>query len=158
MEIKITQATDAHIQGIAELWKESMGFHEEIDAHFAVHENAHTDYVPHLQEVMQKKDAQVLVALDKERVVAYSVSLLFERPPVFEERIYGFISDLAVTSDYRRKGIGGKLLDSMIEWFESKNVKRIELRVVAQNDVGYSFWRKHGFRDFMHELYITRKL
>ena len=157
MEIEIIPATDAHIQEIAEVWKESMNFHSDIDVHFAVREDAHTGFVPHLQEVMQKEDAQVLVALDKGCVVAYSISLLFKRPPIFEERIYGFISDLAVKSDYRRKGIGSKMLKKMIEWFKSQDVKRIELRVVAQNDVGYSFWKKHGFRDFMHELYITRK-
>lgn len=157
METEITPATDAHIQGITEIWKESMDFHSNIDAHFAARENAHTEFIIHLQEVMQKKDALTLVALEKGRVVAYSISLLFMRPPIFEERVYGFISDMAVKSDYRRKGIGGKLLDKMIEWFESQNVKRIELRVVAQNEVGYSFWKKHGFRDFMHELYITIK-
>ena len=157
MKIEIIQATDAHIQEIAGIWKESMDFHSNIDAHFAARENAHTEFITHLREVMQKKDALTLVALEKGRVVAYSISFLFMRPPIFEERVYGFISDIAVKSDYRRKGIGEKLLDKMIEWFESQNVKRIELRVVAQNEVGYSFWRKHGFRDFMHELYITIK-
>jgi GNAT superfamily N-acetyltransferase len=157
MEIEITPATDAHISEIMKIWKESMDFHKDIDAHFAVREDAHTDFEPHLREVMQKEDAQILVALEKGRVVAYSITLLFMRPPIFEERIYGFISDLAVKSDYRRKGIGRKMLKRMIEWFESRNVKRIELRVVAQNEVGYSFWKKHGFRDFMHELYIIRK-
>jgi len=50
------------------------------------------------------------------------------------------------------------MLAKIFEWFESRNMDRIELRVLAKNQIGYSFWKKHGFKDYMHVLYLNRKL
>ena len=74
-----------------------------------------------------------------------------------ERETYGFIDTMAITSDYRRQGIGEQMLDRIFEWFDSQDIDRIELSVSARNQVGYSFWRKHGFHDFMHRLYLDKK-
>ena len=57
----------------------------------------------------------------------------------------------------RRKGIGEQMLGRIFEWFTSRHVDMIELSVSARNQVGYSFWRKHGFGDYIHRLYLNRK-
>lgn len=157
MEIEIHPAEDSHIPGIIEIWKELMDFHKDIDPLFTRTEDGHVAFADHMNKLIHSEDAQVLVALDKEAVVAYSVSEIFARPPVFQHRISGFISDLAVRSNYQRKGIGEQMLCRMFEWFKSRNICRIELRVASKNEIGYSFWKKHGFQDYMHILYLQRK-
>jgi ribosomal protein S18 acetylase RimI-like enzyme len=59
-----------------------------------------------------------------------------------------------VKYSYRRKGIGEKLLQEMLKWFAAHELHRIELRVLSANEVGYNFWKKQGFRDYMHMLYL----
>ena len=104
------------------------------------------------------EDTLVMVALDESRVVGFSVSQINKYAPIWVEReTYGFIDTIAITSDYRRQGIGEQMLDRIFEWFASRDIDRIELSVSASNQVGYSFWRKHGFRDFMHRLYLDKK-
>jgi GNAT superfamily N-acetyltransferase len=58
-----------------------------------------------------------------------------------------------VTSKHRRKGIGTKLLQEALEWFKSLGLERIELSIVPANIESSSFWKKHGFQDYMHKLF-----
>jgi len=143
--MEITSATDAHVPEIVEVWKEFMDFHKDIDIRFPMKENAHLSWEKNLRDLMTSEDALVLVALDKDCVVGYSIALIDKYPPVFEREIYGFIASMAVQSNYRRKGIGERMLGKIFQWFESWNIDKIELTVTAQNQIGYSFWKKYGF-------------
>lgn len=155
--MKIELATDSQVPEIIELWKELMDFHKNIDPFYTISADAHVKMGQHVKDLIKSKDAYVLVALDKGKVIAYSVAQAYKYPPVFDREYYGIINDLAVKSEYRRKGIGSQLLSKMFEWFESRKLDRIELRVIPDNKIGNSFWKKHGFKDYLHRLYLERK-
>jgi ribosomal protein S18 acetylase RimI-like enzyme len=154
--MEIILAKNSDVPEIAEIWKEFMDFHKDIDPYFTRSEDGHSNFGKYVEDLIKAEDSQVLVALEQGRVVAYSIAQIAKPPPVFEHQTYGFISDVAVKSNYRRKGIGERLLVKIYEWFESNKISRIELRVAAKNEIGYSFWKKHGFRDFVHVLYLNR--
>ncbi|HEY32687.1 MAG TPA: GNAT family N-acetyltransferase [Dehalococcoidia bacterium] len=106
---------------------------------------------------MGGEDTLVLVALDKNRAIGFSISQVNKYAQIWVEReTYGYIDTMVITADYRRKGIGEQMLDRIFEWFASQDIYMIELTVAARNQVGYSFWGKHGFRDFAHRLYLQR--
>jgi len=152
--MEIITATEKHIPEIVELWKEFMDFHKDIDPRFPMRKDAHLEWEKHLRELMKSEDTQVLVVLDKNQAVGYSVSQINKYAPLWECETYGMIDTLAVKSNYRRKGIGEQMLVKIMEWFKMYNVDRVELSVAARNQVGYHFWRKHGFRDYIHRLYL----
>ena len=157
-KMKIVKAAEKHIPEIIELWKELTDFLKDIDpdALWSRSKNGHTNWEKLLRGVMGSENALVLVALYKGHVVGYSISEISRYPPIYEREIYGFIDDMAVRSDYRRKGIGEQMLGRILQWFESRNIDRIELTVAAKNQLGYSFWKKHGFKDYMRRLYLDR--
>lgn len=157
MEVKIAVATDSHVPEIVEVWKEFMDFHKDVDPRFPMRKDAHLNFEKHLRELMESEDNLILVALDKNQVVGFSTSRIAKYTPVWERETYGYVDTMAVTSDYRRKGIGERMLAKILEWFESRNIDRIELSVAARNQIGYSFWRKHGFKDYTHHLYLDRR-
>jgi ribosomal protein S18 acetylase RimI-like enzyme len=152
--VEIITATDKHIREIIELWKELMDFHTEIDSRNPRSKNGHLNWEKYLRELMKSENNLILVALERNTVVGFSISQISTYPPVFINKTYGFISDIAVKSGYRRKGIGEKMLAEIFNWFESHGIDRIELSVAAGNETGYSFWKKHGFKDFSHKLYM----
>lgn len=154
----IIEATDSHVPGIVEVWKELMDFHRNIDPFFTRNENAHIYFKTYVAEHIQSDDAYVLVCVDNGEVVGFAISFIHAYPPIFLEKTCGFISDIAVTSGYRRKGIGSALLEKIFTWFASRGITRVELRVASQNQIGYAFWKKHGFTDYMHVLYKTGEL
>jgi ribosomal protein S18 acetylase RimI-like enzyme len=157
VSIEIVEAKDSHVIDMIELWKEFMDFHRNIDAQFTRGENGHAAFRTHVLDWIQSEDALVLAALENSRVVGYSMSEIRKYPPVYDKDSYGIIESMAVASSHRRRGIGDLMLVRIFDWFASRNIDRIELSVAARNQVGYSFWRKHGFRDYRHRLYLDRK-
>ena len=154
--MEITVATESHVPEIIEIWQEFMDFHKDIDPRFPVRENAHLSFEKHLRDLMKSEDTLVLVALDKGCVVGFSDSQIKKYPPIWERETYGVISSMVVQSNYRRQGIGERMLDKIYDWFESRNIARIELSVAARNQIGNSFWKKHGFQDYIHRLYLEK--
>jgi len=151
--IEIVRAEERHISDIDKLWLEFMRFHQDIDHIFTPLDGA----VPGFEEeqvrrLMKSEDGLVLVALDSGRVVGYSLSEIRSSRGL-ELETFGAIDHVAVTASYRRRGIGEEMLSEILKWFQSRNIDRVELEVLAKNQVGYSFWKKHGFTDYRHRLY-----
>ncbi len=60
----------------------------------------------------------------------------------------GFTEDCYVIPSFRKKGIGSQLVISAMKWFQSKQISRIQLSLVARNIESEAFWRKSGFDTF----------
>ena len=80
--------------------------------------------------------------------------MISQRPSFFDNTEFGFISDIAVTTEERRNGAGRMMLDQIIGWFKSKQINRVETSVTAMNNIGNAFWDKQGFRDYERVLYL----
>jgi len=156
--MEIITAQDHHILSIVEIWKELMDYHAALDPFLTRRLNGHLHFECFLREMMSSPDALVLAALARDSVLGYSISRISKYPPVFVNETYGYICDMAVREAYRRKGIGQRMLASIFEWFESRGITRIELRAVAANTPGCSFWKKMGFEIFSHTMFLTRSL
>lgn len=79
-----------------------------------------------------------LIAKINNQIVGYIIGIT--------KKNIGTIVSIAVKKDYRKKGIGKKLLDSIIEYFKSKNVSLINLQVRIDNYEAISFYEKNGFK------------
>ncbi|PIV19955.1 MAG: hypothetical protein COZ69_04380 [Deltaproteobacteria bacterium CG_4_8_14_3_um_filter_45_9] len=151
--IQIVNAKYAHVPEIVEIWKEFIDFHMERDAFFTRSEDGHLNFEKHVRKLIESENSRVLVALDGGKVVAYSIAHLAHHPPVFKNVNYGFISDIAVRQEYRRKGIGGDILHKIKNWFSKQGITRIELRVSSKNEVAQSFWIRQLFKEYVYVMY-----
>ena len=152
--IKIVKAEENHIKDICQLWLEFMNFTREIVPVFALREGALPVFErEYLRPAMAAENSLVLVALDGERVVGYSYSLFVEPAKIEKREKQGYIHDMFVTADYRRRGIGKKMYDEILKWFRSEAINRVELEVLPENKVAGSFWGKHGYTEFKRTLY-----
>lgn len=157
MKVRIKLAGEQHIPGVVEVWKDFMDFHQSKDPFFTRREGAEKDFSNYFRKVISSKDTHALVALvNKEKVIGFSISAIKNHPPVFTDTKYGEIIDLAIHDEYRCRGIGEEMLRIIFEWFDAHDARRIELRVAAQNFIGYSFWEKHGFVEDLHVLHLDR--
>jgi GNAT superfamily N-acetyltransferase len=152
--VEIVKAEERHFSELSEVWKEFMDFHKRIDPYLTRKEDGHIIFINYMRELMAKPEENLLlVALDSEHVVGYSLSMVAKRAPVFEQQVYGLISDMAVAGGYRRKGVGEKMLAEIFKWFRSKGINRVELSVAHGNPLGGPFWKKQGFKDYLHRVY-----
>ena len=153
-KIQITKARDKHIPEIVELWKEFMDYHKEFDSRFPMRENAYLSFQNHLKELMTSENKIVYIALDNDHVVGFATCSINTQAPIWEIEKYGTIDTLVVESQYRRKGIGAKMLSTINEWFGVQSIVRIEVSLAIKNQVAQSFWRKHGYQDHTLRLYL----
>ncbi len=152
--MEIVKAEEKHIPEIIDLWEEFSKFHEPFDPRFPMVDNVLTGYEENIRSLVAAEDTRILAALDKGRVVGYAVVQIRKSSPAWKREKYGYVEEMAVTASSRRKGIGGKLLQEILNWFKAENIDMIELSVASKNRIGYSFWEKHGFRDYLHHLYL----
>lgn len=59
----------------------------------------------------------------------------------------GIIYGIAVKTEYQKKGIGRKLIEHEIQYFESNGVKRIQLTVESGNQNALGFYEHVDFRE-----------
>ncbi len=151
--VDIIKGEEKHVADIGKLWLEFLLFHANIDPIWTPIENPIQGFTEnHLRRVIQSEDWLVLVVLDKERVIGYSLSEIRRITPQ-NVRIYGYIDQIAVTEIYRQKGVGKQMYEEIVRWFKSNNIKRVELGTTAENLIGNSFWHKQGFKVYMHTLF-----
>jgi len=153
-KIEIVAAQESHMPGLIEVFKELMSHHKDIDYRFPMKADSQLVYQKRLLDYMNNEHTQILAALEDNEVVGFASLQIVQYPPVFEPGTYGIIDDMGVKAKCRRKGIGEKLLKETYKWFKSKNVDRVELSVLVQNNVGYSFWEKQGFKDYLHRMFV----
>ncbi len=145
--MEIIEAAEKHIPEITKLWMEFMYFNSEIEPYDTNGENVLTQVETHLKNMIDSEDSLLLVAIEDECVVGYSISSVTLRPSLFKGRDIGHIYDIAITTAHRGKGIGRRMLDRIKTWFESKNVDRIELSDITRKTVPDSFWKEQGFKE-----------
>lgn len=152
-EIEYREATEQDIPQIIELWKEFIDFHKVRDPFFSRSKEGPENFGKFILENLGKGDAFVHVAETNGKVVAHILATIQSYPPAFEIKRYGLVNDLAVSSEYRRLGIGEHLFTMAKDWFEERGVKRMEIEIVIANEVSTSFWTKMGLKPYKEKCY-----
>jgi ribosomal protein S18 acetylase RimI-like enzyme len=58
----------------------------------------------------------------------------------------GIFNFLVILPEYRNLGYGSILMDKALEYFETQQVKKIEIKIVYGNDEAVRFYEKYGFK------------
>ncbi len=151
--MEVVKARKSDIPAILEIWKELMDFHVPFDSRYTLSDDAEESMGKNLARLIAAEDALVIIAVENTKPMGFGIARIDKYPPVFVKQTCGTIEDLAVSSEHRRKGLGELMVKEVLDWFRFRGIDRVELRVASMNTVGYSFWRKHGFTDYMHIMY-----
>ncbi len=153
-EITIRKATVEDVPAIVELWKELMDFHKECDRLFSRSENGHKAFTDFITGHISSDTSCVFVAEVGMDIVGYCLAVVEKSPPVLEIKEYGFIQSIAVTGEYRRGGIGERLIKEALSFFKEKGLHRIEARHSARNKLATGFWAKMGFKPYLKTVFL----
>ena len=151
--IQIRDASKVDVDGICAIWCEMMDFHAARDWNFARSKDGESNFGKYICSCLGKDDAHVCVADSEGKIVGYCLGLISKNPPVFERRVFGLISDIAVAEEYRRTGIARALFEDMMAWLRKQGMERVELSVACTNEVAQRFWEGLGFKPYMKKLY-----
>ena len=95
-----------------------------------------------LKKIQQNSNHIIHVAVDDNKIVG-STTLLVEQKFIHDGGLVGHIEDVVVRKDYEGKGIGIKLVMSMLERAKEKNCYKTILD--CKNDVK-QFYERIGFK------------
>lgn len=152
MTFEIRRATARDIKEILPVWGELAGFHASLDPAFTPSSEWPREYGAYLRSLMSREDALALVAKDGTEIIGYAVGRVTTLPPFFEHRIRGYIHDVYVREEFRRRGLGRRLVEQILTWFRRRGVTMVELTVAANNRDAIPFWERLGFFVYMHQM------
>ena len=95
-----------------------------------------------LKKIKQNSNHMIYVAIDNKKIVG-STTLLIEQKFIHDGGLVGHIEDVVVRKDYEGKGIGIKLVTSMLERAKEKNCYKTILD--CKDDVK-QFYERIGFK------------
>ena len=92
------------------------------------------------------KNALIFVAIAENKIVGYILALInfysYRRVnPICD------IENLIIEEDYRKNGVGSKLMENVRKAAKEKAAKKLRVNAIAQNKNALSFYRSHGFED-----------
>ena len=99
-----------------------------------------------LKDLIQRNDAQVLVAIVEERIVGSGYALIRNSEPYFAPEQFAYLGFMFVSPQQRGKGINGKITEKLIEWSKKRNLTEFQLDVYAENDSALKAYTKLGFK------------
>ena len=92
----------------------------------------------YFRKLYQKSPEGFIVAEDKGKILGYAIGEV--------QKDCGKIISIAVHPAWRKKGIGKKLANFLIEHFKKENLKKISLHVRKNNLAAISFYQNLGFQ------------
>ena len=95
-----------------------------------------------------------MIVIDSGKILGYALAQVSYHPPVLKNTKFCLLTDIVVIDEFRGQGIGKQLFEEVKNWSKEKGVNRIELKVAPGNKLGYTFYSRLGFKDYLHELYI----
>lgn len=90
------------------------------------------------------------VAVDEDRVVGAIMA--------GNDGRRGYIYHTAVNEEYRKRGIGTRLVHSVLEALRRQQISKVALVVFGKNTAGNAFWEKRGFTERQDLVYRNRTL
>ena len=95
-----------------------------------------------LEKIKQNSNQIIQVAIDDKKIVG-CITLLIEQKFIHDGGLVGHIEDVVVRTDYERKGIGMKLVTSMLEYAKRKNCYK---KILDCKDDVKQFYERIGFK------------
>jgi len=150
----IRPAAAADLDAIVALWMAMMREHESFDPRVRLADTADNAYRQYARHYITRGDAAVFVAEHGHEVIGFSLAYRTRNLPMFRPVQYGYLSDLVVQGTWQGRGVGTALLEKTKQWFRQRGIARIQLQVYSRNTSALAFWRKRGFSDFVHGLWL----
>ncbi|MGX1983220.1 MULTISPECIES: GNAT family N-acetyltransferase [Bacillaceae] len=94
-----------------------------------------------IENISKQKNSTIFVAEDYEKLVGY---LMAFGGNAKRNRHSAYLV-IGILKEHRGKGIGTKLFRKLESWARERNIHRLELTVMTQNQAGIALYKKMGF-------------
>jgi len=150
---KIREALQDDISNIADLWSDFMAYNADFNNSFKTNKTSKNIFSNEMREKINDSNSRLVVAEIEKTLVGFCFSYISLKPKFFSLSKFGFIGDLYVAREHRRKNIGQALVDDALRFFNRKSINQIELLVAIKNEGTIKFWESLGFDHLLTWMY-----
>jgi GNAT superfamily N-acetyltransferase len=147
--MKIRKAEEKDIYALSKLHQTFIQEHAQLydRIFYAVSRQATKQWAQWAKKMLQTKSIGLFIAEEKDEIIGYVSGWIEERPPIYSLKKTGYLSNLFIIPQERKKGIGSNLHEALLGWFKKKKVTYIELTVHAQAAPAYAAWSALGYKE-----------
>ena len=117
-----------------------------------------SDVVDRNEEIINllgKENIILLVAEDKKSLCGFiQVSIKERIDPIIRNKKYGWLDVVFIKEQYRKKGVGKKLLETALIKLKTYNINNLELNVWEFNQNAINFYISQGFTSICRKMNI----
>jgi ribosomal protein S18 acetylase RimI-like enzyme len=115
--------------------------------------DADEEFKKYLDRRVNDADFKIFVAKDDTGCAGYVMGWIEQRPPIYEKRKVGYLSNIFVDEAHQKQAVGEKLYRRIEEWFKHEKVDFIEIRADARNRAAIKSFKKYGFQELSITFY-----
>lgn len=156
MDIKIREAVFEDYEGLCEVYAELDEQHRLIHPELFIKPAVYGRAKEYITEMIKDNNKALFVAEVDSQVVGFAECYIQKSAdfPVIKEREWIQLDGISVKREYQNCSIGSLLLNKVVEWANSIEVKRIELKVYSFNRQADEFYAGKGFKDLSKAMYL----
>ncbi len=155
-EVTIEPASPRDIPAISALLMEGDRVHQSFDRRAIRQGEPHPAAREWLARCIGHPNQRVLVAHASGRIVG-TVRIRMVRQDASRLRnrmTYAIVEEIVVCAGTRRMGVGRRLMDEAVAWARTAGASRIHLGVHSRNEDARAFYRRLGYGELVHTLYL----
>lgn len=92
-------------------------------------------------------DQYIFVATENNKIVGFITGEILKKKAWYNVQL-GEINNIFVLKEYRQKGIGKKLIETIINSFKEEGITNIQLYTFSNNTDAIKFYEKIGFKKY----------
>jgi ribosomal protein S18 acetylase RimI-like enzyme len=131
----------------ARLWMQSAQEHTSHDRVYETSPGAEKTMRRFLADMANSGYSFLFVAAARDRTVGFISGELRQGSPTFLPKTWASVDDVFVEPEYRNRGMGRALLQSVQSWAQERGADGISLQVAAANSRARKFYEELGFRE-----------
>lgn len=137
----------------ARLWMQSAEEHTTHDSVYTTAPGAEKTMRRFLADIANSGYSFLFVVVAGGRIVGFVSGEMRQGSPTFLPKTWASVDDVFVDPDYRNRGMGRALIQSVEAWAKERDADGISLQVAAANARGRKFYEDLGFREIsVYEL------
>ena len=149
--LEIRFATLEDIEQICCLYNEFFSYNEGLQPEYCAKVKESGEYP---KSIIASENADIIIAVENNFIVGF-IHIREAQTPPFASIVphkYAEIIDCIVTSSYRGKGTGAKLIDAAKEWGKARTLDYIELFVLSNAKEAFHFYEQNDFTTVSHTM------
>ncbi|MEM0127629.1 MAG: GNAT family N-acetyltransferase [Thermoplasmatales archaeon] len=147
-EIKIRELREEDLKDVANLVVRLKRFNSEHDPLFIVTEDVEKRVLEYLSSAIRLDTRDVLVADADGKIAGMIMGEIIERH-FYEPLKELMVTEIYILPEYRKAGLGRKLMDALIEKEKSKGCGMITVEFPTENLLAHKFYSSQGMRSIV---------